>query len=732
MLKRADIQISRRLRGLSGWAALVLVLLGTLTGLVTFLLLTGVTPIKPTEAIIDGLIFANSVLVLLMGAMIAGQIFYLFIERRRGTAGTGLHIRLISLFSMVALMPAILVAVFAAVTLNRGLDAWFSERTRAIVESAASVADAYVQNASEATRTDLANISTDLVQQLPAFNNDRPVYLQRVARHAAIRNLAALYIFDANTKQIQANITASDKIKFIAPSVEAIASADKGEIVLMAPGRGGNLVRALMKLQGYPSQYLYAYRILSPIVIEQLTKTQDAKADYDKLLKQRVGVQLTFGLVYALVSLVFLLASIWAGMWFSDRLVAPIVRLLEAARNVAQGDFNAKVKVIDGPGDLITLSETFNMMTDQVRLHRDQLVETNEQLDNRRRFTEAMLSGVTAGVIGIDAEHRISLVNRSALGLLGRTEAQLLGHELIEVLPEMGAIYEAALSRPQGIAEGHVDMQVAGQDLSFIVRLTTERTDDAEHGYVLTFDDITQLVSAQRNSAWSDIARRIAHEIKNPLTPIQLSAERLKRKYLKQITTDKDVFEQCTDTIIRQVGDLGRIVDEFSSFARMPKAVPEPNSLSSVVQEATVLQRVSAGELSIKVKENVEGLVFPFDRRLITQAITNLVKNAREAVESRETGADKGVILIETGIDKNHPYIRVTDNGIGLPQENRNRLAEPYMTTREKGTGLGLAIVKRIMEEHEGRLKLEDAPSGKGASVTLYFAALTEPLTLKN
>ncbi len=730
MLKRADIQISRRLRGLSGWAALSLVVLGTLTGLITFLLLTGVTPIKPTETVIDGLIFANTVLVVLMAAMIGGQLFYLLVERRRGTAGTGLHIRLISLFSMVALMPAILVAVFAAVTLNRGLDAWFSERTRAIVESAASVADAYVQNASEATRTDLANISTDLVQQLPAFNNDRPVYLQRVARHAAIRNLAALYIFDAKTKQIQANITASDKIKFIAPSAAAMESADKGDIVLLAPGRGGNLVRALMKLQGYPSQYLYAYRILSPIVIEQLTKTQDAKAEYDKLLKQRVGVQLTFALVYALVSLVFLLASIWAGMWFSDRLVAPIVRLLEAARNVAQGDFNAKVNVIDGPGDLMTLSQTFNMMTDQVRLHRDQLVETNEQLDNRRRFTEAMLSGVTAGVIGIDAEHRISLVNRSALALLERTEAQLLGHELIKVLPEMGAIYQAALSRPQGMAEGHVDMQVSGQDLSFIVRLTTERTDDAEHGYVLTFDDITQLVSAQRNSAWSDIARRIAHEIKNPLTPIQLSAERLKRKYLKQITTDKDVFEQCTDTIIRQVGDLGRIVDEFSSFARMPKAVPEPNSLTSVVQEATVLQRVSAGDLSIKVKENVEGLVFPFDRRLITQAITNLVKNAREAVEAREAGAEKGVILIETGIDQNHPYIRVTDNGVGLPHENRNRLAEPYMTTREKGTGLGLAIVKRIMEEHEGRLKLEDASSGQGASVTLYFAALHEHATL--
>ena len=729
MLKRTDIHISQRLRGLSGWAALSLVVLGTLTGLTTFLLLTGVTPIQPTEAIIDSLIFANTVLVVLMGAMIAGQLFYLLMERRRGTAGTGLHIRLISLFSMVALMPAILVAVFAAVTLNRGLDAWFSERTRAIVESAASVADAYVQNASEATRTDLANISTDLVQQLPLFSSDRPAFLQRVARHAAIRNLAALYIFDSSNKQIQANITASEKIKFIVPSAAAMAQADKGEIVLLAPGRGGNLVRALMKLQGYKSQYLYAYRILSPIVIEQLTKTQDAKAEYDKLLKQRVGVQLTFALVYALVSLVFLLASIWAGMWFSDRLVAPIVRLLEAARNVAQGDFDARVHVIDGPEDLMTLSQTFNMMTDQVRLHRDQLVETNEQLDNRRRFTEAMLSGVTAGVIGIDAEHRISLVNKSALSLLDRTEPELLGYELKDVLPDMGAIYESALSRPQGIAEGHVDMQVGGQDLSFIVRLTTERTDDAEHGYVLTFDDITQLVSAQRNSAWSDIARRIAHEIKNPLTPIQLSAERLKRKYLKQITTDKDVFEQCTDTIIRQVGDLGRIVDEFSAFARMPKAVPEPNALASVVQEATVLQRVSSGDIDIKVRDLVPGIVFPFDRRLVTQAITNLVKNAREAVEARDLGSEKGAILIETGIEQDQPFIRVTDNGIGLPQENRNRLAEPYMTTREKGTGLGLAIVKRIMEEHEGRLKLDDAPSGHGAAITLYFAPILEHVT---
>ncbi len=726
MLKTSDIQISQRLRGLSGWAALGLVVLGTLTGFSTFLLLTGVTPIKPSEKLIDGLIFANSVLLILMATMIGGQLFHLLVEHRRGTAGTGLHIRLISLFSMVALVPAILIAVFASVTLNRGLDSWFSDRTRAIVETAASVADAYLVNASEATRTDLANISADLVQQLPDFNNDRPTYLRRVARHAALRNLAAIFVFDTTTKQIVANITANDNIKFIAPPDDAMAKADKGELVVLPPGRGGNLVRALIKLQGYPSHYLYAYRIISPVVIDQLTKTQDAKAEYDRLLKQRVGVQLTFGLVYALVALVFLLASIWVGMWFSDRLVAPIVRLLTASRQVAQGDFNAKVNVIDGPGDLMTLSQTFNMMTDQVKLHRDQLVETNEQLDDRRRFTEAMLSGVSAGVIGIDADHCISLVNRSASNLLVMNEFDLQGKSLATVLPDMATIYETALSRPSGSAEGQIDMQVNGQDVSFIVRITTERADGAEHGYVLTFDDITQLVSAQRNSAWSDIARRIAHEIKNPLTPIQLSAERLKRKYLKEITTDKHVFEQCTDTIIRQVGDLGRIVDEFSSFARMPKAVLERNNLSDVVREATVLQRVSSGDIDIVLELENNPLLFEFDRRLLTQAVTNLVKNAKEAIEAKEDQGTRGRIVIETGIENSMPFVRFTDNGIGLPQENRNRLAEPYMTTREKGTGLGLAIVKRIMEEHGGRLKLSDAPTGQGASVTLYFAPLPQ------
>ncbi len=728
MISRPDFHIPKRFQGLSAWVALLLVIASTVTGLATFVLLTGLTPFRPSEEMSTALRYCNMVLLALMAAVVLFQLGGLFWAKHKGVPGTGLHIRLISLFSLIAALPAILVALFAIVTLDRGLDTWFSERTRAIVDTASTVAEAYLTNATEATRQDLANISTDLVQQIELFKNDRPTFLRRAARHAAIRNLAAIYVFDTTTKKIEVNVAASDQIKFIAPPQDAIELANKGEIAILNPGKGGNLVRALIKLQGYPNHYLYIYRIISPVVVQQLVTTREAKTEYDQLMKQRSGVQSTFALVYALLTLGLLLSAIWAGMRFSDRLVAPLVRLLNASRQVADGNFEAKVSTLDGPGDLITLSRSFNMMTDQIRMHRDELVTTNEQLDDRRRFIEAVLSGVSAGVIGIDETQTISLVNRQALSLLHKNSEQVLKHFLTDVQSEFAELFELAQSRPSGAAEGQVDTQIAGRDVSFIVRITIEKSDELAHGYVLTFDDITDLVSAQRNSAWADIARRIAHEIKNPLTPIQLSAERLKRKYLKEIKTDKHVFEQCTDTIIRQVGDLGRIVDEFSSFARMPKAVPEMNSLIDTIRDATVLQRVSSSDIEFALNLPEDEIKFPFDRRLITQAVTNLVKNAREAIEARvgDSPTISGLISVTAGIDNGAPFIAVTDNGVGLPNENRHRLAEPYMTTREKGTGLGLAIVKRIMEEHGGALRLTDAPSGQGASVTLSFAQIEE------
>lgn len=732
MVEKSEHRLTSKLRRLTGWAGFGLVVLGIVSGLATFAILTGLTPIIPTSQVTWTLLALNAGILVVMGVMILWQVLFLFLERRKGTAGAGLHIRLVALFSLIAVVPAIIVAVFAFVTLSRGLDTWFSERTQAIVNSAVTVAEEYIKNTAEATRADVANISADLNQQKPLFDSDRAAFVRRVARHAALRGLAGAFVFDQSQKRIDVNVTASDKVKFLAPTPEMIALADNGDLVLIPPREGGNLVRALIKLQSYPTHYFYVYRFISPTVIEQLTKTREAKAEYDRLLNQRAGVQLTFGMMYALVAFVFLLAAMWIGLWFSDRLVAPIVRILDASRRVAQGDFAAKVSTIEGIGDLETLARTFNFMTDQVAQHQDELLKTNDQLDERRRFTEAMLAGVSAGVIGIDPEEKISLANRSALQLLGAPEKSLLSQPFITALPEFAALFEQAKSRPSGFAEGQVEMQIRGRDLSFVARITTESSDDAQHGFVLTFDDITDLVSAQRNTAWADIARRIAHEIKNPLTPIQLSAERLKRKYSKQIHSDRQVFEQCTDTIIRQVGDIGRMVDEFSSFARMPKAAPEPMNLAEVIRDATVLQRVSTSDIDIDVDVSKADFVFLFDRRLITQAVTNLVKNASEAIDGRALAEnlEKGHVHVEAGIEHDVPFIRVTDNGVGLPKENRNRLAEPYMTTREKGTGLGLAIVKRIMEEHGGRLRLQDAPSGSGAQVTLEFSRLPEPLLI--
>jgi two-component system nitrogen regulation sensor histidine kinase NtrY len=703
--------------------ALVLVICGILTGFATFLVLTGLSPVSPTDEVVRWLLRVNLVMFVLMFLLVAFQLITLIVNFRRGISGAGLHLRMIGLFSCVAVVPALLVAVFATVTLNRGLDNWFSQSTQSIVNTASTVAEAYLENASQATKSDLANIAADLSQQSVLFRENRPTFVRRVARHAAIRNLAAAFVFNPTTKRVEVSATANDRITFITPPPEVMVQAEKGELVLIPPSRGSNLIRAVTKLQDFPNEYLYVYRLVSPTVLQQLAATREAKASYDKLLSQRLGIQATYGAVFASLALVFLLAAIWLGLRFSNRLVEPIVRLLNAARQVAQGNLSAKVATAEGPGDLMTLSATFNMMTDQIKLHRDELIKTNEQLDERRRFTEAMLAGVSAGVIGIDPQHHISIVNRSAATLLNKKESELIGRALATAIPEFAKLLQLAVSRPSGWAEGQVDFSGAGGDAMFLVRITTELSDDSEHGYVVTFDDITSLVSAQRTSAWADVARRIAHEIKNPLTPIQLSAERLKRKYAKQIQDDREVFEQCTDTIIRQVGDLGRIVDEFSSFARMPKAVLETNDLCDTVRDATVLQRVASSDIDIEVTTPEEEILYDFDRRLVTQAITNLVKNARESIEAR-TGSlakTRGRISVQCGIDGVIPFVQVEDNGVGLPKENRHRLAEPYITTREKGTGLGLAIVKRIMEEHSGSLVLADADGSPGAIVRLRF-----------
>jgi two-component system, NtrC family, nitrogen regulation sensor histidine kinase NtrY len=707
-------------------ASAVIVVLSIVCGLATYLILTGLAPIKPNRELIGGLMAANLLLVSLMAGMISWQIWKLLRDRQRGIAGAGLHIRIVGLFSLIAALPAIIVALFATVTLSRGLDTWFSDRTRSVVDSSVAVAQSYIRETSERIRDDVVSISNDLNQHREMFEKDSSGFVKRVATHAALRGLSAVYVMDRARKYLDVSVTANSKVHFKPPKEEAFEKAESGELVILPPGED-NFIRALIKLTAYDGRYLYISRDVDTQVLRQLEKARESKLEFDQMLNQRQGVQLTFALVYAGVALIFLLSAIWLGLWFADRLVEPIINLVNASRKVSLGDLDAKVPMRGGPGDLATLGRTFNQMTDQLKSQHDALMNVNHQLDERRRFTEAMLAGVSAGVIGVDPSGRIDLVNRSAIQLLQKPADQLIGKFIADAIVPFASLVEQASHKPSGMAEGQLGIKAGMDERSLFVRVTTEKSDQAQHGFVVTFDDITELVSAQRNSAWADIARRIAHEIKNPLTPIQLSAERLKRKYTKEIQTDPQIFEQCTNTIIRQVGDIGRMVDEFSSFARMPSAVLETQDLAQVVKEATILQRVSASDLAIEVDIPDHSILLSIDRRLVSQAVTNLVKNAREAIEARqkdEPGA-KGVIKVEIEESPMQVCVTVTDNGVGLPVENRHRLTEPYMTTREKGTGLGLAIVKRIMEEHGGRLILHDAPINggeqQGAQVRLIF-----------
>jgi two-component system, NtrC family, nitrogen regulation sensor histidine kinase NtrY len=434
-------------------------------------------------------------------------------------------------------------------------------------------------------------------------------------------------------------------------------------------------------------------------------------------------------LMYTVITLIVLLSAVWLGLNFANRLVAPIRRLIGAANLVSTGNLYVQVPVRRGEGDMSQLGETFNKMTQELRTQRDDLMRARDQIDSRRRFTEAVLAGASAGVIGVDANGRISILNRSAEKLIGQSQSATVGgRQLTEVMPELEPLFTEARSGAHRLVQGQITISRDMRERNLSVRVTTEQSPDEDHGYVVTLDDITDLVTAQRTSAWADIARRIAHEIKNPLTPIQLSAERLKRKYSKVITEDKAVFEQCTDTIVRQVDDIKRMVDEFSRFARMPKPVMTAEDVADTARQVVFLQRVGNPDIDIEIKTEAEHMPAKFDRRLISQALTNIVKNATEAIAAvppEELG--RGRIQVSVKREGAEIVIDVIDNGTGLPKENRNRLLEPYVTTRDKGTGLGLAIVGRILEEHSGRMELSDAPDvasgGRGAWVRLRFAA---------
>jgi len=700
-----------------------------LSATATFLVLAGLTPIAPVHEVVVKLLLGNAITGLLLLGIIGREVWVVVQARRRGRAGSRLHVQIVGLFAVIAAVPTVLVAVVASTTLDRGLDRFFSTRTRAMIEQSLIVADAYVSEHAGAIRAENLAMAYDLARAKPMFDTDRAQFDKFLTAQSNGRNLSAALILKSDGSIVERSDSAADKT-FILPSVELLGETNETEPqVAFLPE--ADLIAAVVKLHGYDGMFLYAAQLLNPSVVQQLRNTQESVGEYANLESRRLGIQIAFALMFAVIALIVLLSSAWIGLDFANRLVAPIRRLIGAANVVSTGNLEIQVPVRRSEGDLARLGETFNKMTQELRTQHEDIVRARDLIDSRRRFTEAVLAGASAGVIGVNGDGRISILNRSAERLIGRIESDVLGRPLAEVAPELAEIFQAARNGNQRLVQRQIAITRDGQERNYSIRVTSEQSSESEHGYVITIDDITELVLAQRSSAWADIARRIAHEIKNPLTPIQLSAERLRRKYGRSITDDPAVFEQCTETIVRQVDDIKRMVDEFSRFARMPKAVIADEDVADTVRQVVFLLRVGHPDIDFRVELEADAMPARFDRRLISQALTNIIKNATEAIGAvppAELG--RGRIGVSARREASNIIIDVIDNGIGLPKENRARLLEPYVTTREKGTGLGLAIVGRILEEHGGRLELHDASEKtagtRGAWMQLRFSA--EPL----
>jgi two-component system nitrogen regulation sensor histidine kinase NtrY len=704
--------------------------LALLSAFVTFIVLADLTPIAPTHYVVVTLLLVNALTALLLLGIILREVWRVVQAKRAGSAGARLHIRIVGLFALIAAVPAILVAIVASVTLDRGLDRLFSSRTRAAVENSVVMAEAYLHDHAQIVRSNLLVMAADMARAAPVFKQDRDKLRQFLTFQASVRGLGAAIVLDKDLHVVaQANVPTAATRTFALPPRDALRRiGEKEPQIVLLPDT--SYVAAVIKLRNYDDKWLYVTRLLDPRVVPQLQATRASASEYAAIEQRRLGVQIAFALMYTIIALTVLLAAVWVGLNFANVLVAPIRRLISAANVVSTGNLYVRVPVRDQEGDLAQLGETFNRMTAELRTQRDDIMRARDLIDSRRRFTEAVLAGASAGVIGVDGKGCVSILNRSAEKLIGASESEALGHPLDEILPELSELMAAAQTDAR--TQGQITISRKGRERNLSVRITSEQSRESEHGYVVTLDDITELVQAQRTSAWADIARRIAHEIKNPLTPIQLSAERLRRKYAKTIgEDDKGVFRQCTDTIVRQVDDIRRMVDEFSRFARTPKPVMADDDVADTVRQAVFLMRVGNADIDIDAEIAEDPMPARFDRRLISQALTNLIKNAGEAIAAvPPSEAGKGAIKVFAAREGNDIVLDVVDNGIGLPVENRSRLLEPYVTTREKGTGLGLAIVGRIIEEHGGAISLHDAaeriPGQRGAWIRLRFSASGE------
>lgn len=718
-------------------ATLGLVVLGPVLAFITFGAL-GLFEQGATSNVLRYVLLADLVYVLLVAALVLQRVARLVAAKRAQSAGSRLHLRLSGVFAIIALIPTVLVAVFATFTLNFGLEGWFSDRVRQVVGNSLAAAQAYEQEHRSGLTRDAEFLAGFLEQNkrlAPLLSDGDLRVLLTQGQQQIQRGLREAFVINGKAALIVRG-ERSYLFDFESPTQANIDKAASGQTVVIED-LANNEFRALVSLKSFADRYLYVSRNVDGKILSLLDQTKETVVLYQQLERDRGRLLFEFGLIYLGFALIVILAAIWLGLWFAERLARPVGRLAGAVQRVGAGDFNVRVQEEEGDDEIAMLSRVFNQMTKQLKAQRDTLVATNRQTEQRRRLFDSVLGGVTTGVIGLNPKGKIDIINPAAGQMLGLNTTSDLGRPLNAAVPEFSYLFDELSDGRGHVAQQEVQLTRAGTGENLLVRIATRQNDLGRlEGFVITFDDVTDLVSAQRMAAWGDVARRIAHEIKNPLTPIQLSAERLKRKFGRIPGVDVDALEKYTDVIIRQTSDLRRIVDEFSKFARMPEPEKRHNELVKLVEDAVTLQDVALEKVTLTFICDHKQIWGDFDETMISQALINLIKNAGEAIETyMETMDGNSDYLPEIRVlvvqKENKTEINIIDNGIGLP-ENRARLFEPYVTHRDKGTGLGLSIVKKILEEHGGSLELLDAAPFENSTRFGAMARMILPHTALN
>lgn len=706
----------RRQRSVQNAMTLGLVLLGPVLAIATVLIISGPLEGGLNSPALRVVLFLDLIYVLLIAALVLQRVTRMIVARRNKSAGSRLHLRLTGVFVILALVPTVLVALYALVSINLGFEGWFSDRVQTVLGTSLTTAEAYeAEERSELIRDGealAAYLNTE--RQTNFFMNDGDVRVAiQAVQNQIDRGLTEVFFIDGDAN-IRARGAGSYEFNFERPSLDQIAAAiDEGPLVI--EDGSNNEFRLLLPVETFQNRYLYVTRQVDGSILSLLDETKQTVTFYEQLERDRSKLLFQFGFIYFGFAVILILAATWLGLFFAERLSRPIGRLVTASQRVGAGDLDVQVVEEDGDDEVAMLGTYFNQMTGQLKQQRDELVDTADRSQRRERLFDSVLSSVTSGVVGLDAEGKVTFVNTAAQGLLKIDEV----HSNIEIdvaVPEFSDLF-ADIKGGSAVAQEQINLVRRGKQESLLVRMAPRRNEEgALEGYVVALDDVTDLVSAQRMAAWGDVARRIAHEIKNPLTPIQLSAERIKRKFRTEVA-EMDKLDQMTDVIIRQTGDLRRIVDEFSKFARMPEPVLAVNDLVELVRDAVTLQEAGLPNVRIVSDLPDSAIMADLDSTMVTQALTNLIKNAGEAIETLREKDETVTVIPEVRVSLStfgdRAEIRVEDNGIGLP-EDRARLFEPYVTTRDKGTGLGLPIVKKIIEEHGGTLTLTDAEQFDG------------------